>query len=191
MEELQDYSGEFRPNLKMVDFSKEQMSRIWSLGGFLYLGLGSVYYRVLKERLGEEKAMELDFEVWKRMALTEIRLTAQAANIHGDDVATIFKIFQCDPAGGIGGDSWADIEYDLKSDRHGIATFKDCKSLRYFEKHGEMATMEHVCTRVDVDWYNQCAQFVNPKIKVTPLKLPPRKSPDEIACQWEFKLESY
>ena len=30
----------------------------------------------------------------------------------------------------------------------------------------------------------------NPKIKVTPLKLPPRKSPDEICCQWEFKLEA-
>jgi hypothetical protein len=31
--------------------------------------------------------------------------------------------------------------------------------------------------------------FINPKVKVTPLKLPPRKSPDEIACQWEYKIE--
>jgi len=189
MKELADYSGEFRPDLKMMDFSKEQMCRIWGLGGAIYLGLGSVYYRVLRERLGEEKAMQLDFEVWQRMALTEIRLTAQAANIQGDDVSSIFKIFQIDPAGGIGGDSWVDVEYDLKNNYHGIATFKDCKSLRYFEKHGETATMEHVCHRVDVDWFNQCALFINPKIKVTPLKLPPRKSPDGIACQWEFKLE--
>jgi len=28
--------------------------------------------------------------------------------------------------------------------------------------------------------------LINPYIKITALKLPPRKSPDEIACQWEF-----
>ena len=190
MTELADYSGEFRQDLKMQDFSKEAMGRIWQLGGFLYLGLGSVFYRVLKEQFGEEKAMEVDEEIWKRMALTEIRLTAEASNIHGNDVPTVFKIFQVDPAGGLlGGSSWCDVDYDLKSDRHGIATFRDCRSLRYFEKHGDMALCHHVCAVIDVDWYTQCAYYVNPKIKVTPLKLPPRKSPDEIACQWEFKLE--
>jgi hypothetical protein len=33
------------------------------------------------------------------------------------------------------------------------------------------------------------AKAINPKMKVTPLKLPPRKSKDEIACQWEFRLD--
>jgi hypothetical protein len=33
------------------------------------------------------------------------------------------------------------------------------------------------------------AQLFNPNIKVRPLKLPPRKSKDEIACKWEFSLE--
>jgi hypothetical protein len=31
--------------------------------------------------------------------------------------------------------------------------------------------------------------LMNPRIKVTPLKLPPRKSQEEMACQWELKLE--
>jgi hypothetical protein len=29
----------------------------------------------------------------------------------------------------------------------------------------------------------------NPKIKVTPLKRPPRKSADDTFCQWELKIE--
>jgi len=32
--------------------------------------------------------------------------------------------------------------------------------------------------------------FINPYIKITPLKLPPRKSPDEICCQWELIMSN-
>jgi hypothetical protein len=33
------------------------------------------------------------------------------------------------------------------------------------------------------------AEYFNPKIKVTSLKLPPRKRGSDICCQWEFNLE--
>jgi hypothetical protein len=34
------------------------------------------------------------------------------------------------------------------------------------------------------------SEAINPKMKVTALKLPPRKSKDEIACRWEIGLET-
>jgi hypothetical protein len=33
------------------------------------------------------------------------------------------------------------------------------------------------------------AEIINPAIQIRPLKTPPRQSPDEIACQWEFSIE--
>ena len=30
--------------------------------------------------------------------------------------------------------------------------------------------------------------LLNPNIEVTPLQLPPRRSRDDAACRWEFKL---
>lgn len=30
---------------------------------------------------------------------------------------------------------------------------------------------------------------VNPRFEAVPVKLPPRKSQDEIACQWIFRLK--
>jgi len=30
--------------------------------------------------------------------------------------------------------------------------------------------------------------LLNPRIKVTPLKLPPRASQEDIACRWELKM---
>lgn len=185
--DMEDYSGDFRPGLKIDDLSKAALGRISRLGGAIYVGLGGVYYRLLKERLGESMAMELDREAWRRMALTEIRLTAQSMNIHGDDVPALFKILQVNPAGD--GMAILSADYQLMNSKRGIVTYRDCQSLRYFEKHGETALYGHVCAGIDMDWYNQCAHFVNPHMKVTPLKLPPRSSPDEIACQWEFKIE--
>jgi hypothetical protein len=32
-------------------------------------------------------------------------------------------------------------------------------------------------------------EHINPKMKCRALKLPPRKSEKEIACQWEFKID--
>jgi len=33
------------------------------------------------------------------------------------------------------------------------------------------------------------AHAINPKMKATPLKLPPRTSKDDVHCQWEFRIE--
>ena len=188
MAELEDYSGQFDPNLRMQDFSKDAMGRLVELGGLLYSALASVYYRVLKQRFGEEMAMEVDREVWRRMPLIEIRETAKAMNISGSDVAAIFKICQISPTDSAMG--ILNALYELRDSNHGIVTYVDCPSLRYFEKHREAALYRHVCAGIEVDWFNQCARFVNPNAKAKPLKLPPRSRCDDIACQWEFKIET-
>lgn len=36
----------------------------------------------------------------------------------------------------------------------------------------------------------RAGSLFNPRVKVGALKLPPRGSPDEIACQWEFAMEA-
>jgi len=184
MDELQDYSGDFRPHLKMEDFSKEALIRLWQLGGKLYLGLDGIWFGVIKERFGEELAVELDTEVWKRVEMPEWQRCTAAMNIQGDDVATMFKVMQIDP----GGAAIMDMEFDLKNRNHGIVTFKRCAPLEWIEKHGTPARQKNACD-MDITWFNDWAHMLNPKIKVTPLKLPPRKSKDEVACIWEFKLE--
>jgi len=185
MQELQDYSGEFRADRDIRDFSKEAMTRLVSLGGMLYAGLAGVYFRLLRERLGEEAAMELDTEAWRRMTPIEIRMSAEAMNIKGNDVATVLKILQSSPADAAMGILTS--KYELRNEDHGVVTYTDCPSLRYIEKYQDNSLYEHVCRGVCLNWFVQCAHFVSPDIKTTPLKLPPRNSPDDIACSWEFK----
>ena len=49
--------------------------------------------------------------------------------------------------------------------------------------------MQKLGCEADVREFTHTAQLFNPNMTATVLKLPPRKSTEEIACQWEIKLE--
>lgn len=186
MEELRDYSGELRPNLKMEDFSKEALVRMWQAAGKLYVGLDGLWYSLIRERYGEDVARELDAELWRREAPLEVRRHREAMNIWGEDVESVLKFVQVDiGAGGI----FPEFKCELKDKNHGVLTIKRCLGLEYYERHGETEMQKHACEVLDLEGFEQAAQLFNPKIKVRALKLPPRQSREEIACQWEFKLE--
>ncbi|MCX5999517.1 MAG: hypothetical protein NTU41_08005 [Chloroflexi bacterium] len=46
-----------------------------------------------------------------------------------------------------------------------------------------------ICREIETELFQLRARFINPAIKVMPLKLPPRQNDDEIHCLWEFRLE--
>ena len=54
--DMQDYSQSFRPDLRMTDFSREALVRMWQVAGMMYTSLAGNYQRVLRERLGEKAA---------------------------------------------------------------------------------------------------------------------------------------
>jgi len=187
MAELQDYSGEFRPNLKLEEFSKDALLRLWQAGGKLYLGIDGIWYRLITERFSEQMALELDQEVWMRNVQPELYMLMEAMHIHGNDVATLFKVFQVDPNGSI----LHDMHFELKNKNEGILTVTRCSALDWAERHGDAARAKSVCD-MDVPWYSEAARLVNPRMKAIPLDMPsefPRKVRGEYACKWEFKVE--
>ena len=185
--DMSDYNETFRPDLRMTDFSKEALVRVWEAAGKMYTSLAGNYQRVLRERLGEQAALELDAEVWRRQTPVEVRLCRRAMSIAGDDVASLFKHLQVDPgAGGI----WPVFDLHLKSNTHGILTVKRCIALEHYERHGEqeLARLKHTCEVLDGEGFQDTAALFHPQMIARPLKLPPRSNRDEIACQWEFKI---
>jgi hypothetical protein len=46
-----------------------------------------------------------------------------------------------------------------------------------------------ICHQLEYRLMEVKAHVFNPKIKVTPLKLPPQEPDSDISCQWELKLE--
>ena len=185
--DMNDYSGEFRPDLRMTDFSREALVRMWQVAGMMYTSLAGNYQRVMQEKLGEKVAQELDAEVWRRQTPVEVRLCRRAMGIAGDDVVSLFKHLQVDPgAGGI----WPELEFELKGPDQGVLTVKRCVALDHFERHGEaeLARLKHTCEVLDGEGFQDTAALFNPRMTARPLKLPPRGGNTEPACQWEFRV---
>jgi hypothetical protein len=68
-------------------------------------------------------------------------------------------------------------------------TIDDCRALAYWEKEGKEEWINMFCRQEEPAIVEAYARHVNPAIKMTALKLPPREKKDDVSCQWEFKLE--
>ena len=57
IKELRDYVGEFNPNLRFEDFSKDAFVGLWEATSGLYPGLYWAWFGLIKEGFGEEMAI--------------------------------------------------------------------------------------------------------------------------------------
>ena len=182
MNKLNDYSGEFIPDLKFSDFTPDMLSELLKLYSKLYIAVDGFWYLAVKERINNEEALACDIKVWERGSKYELAKITKLLNINGNDVIALSKAMQVSP--------WFQhIKYKIEFDDKNNATLTvtDCPTLNALEKEGT-GREEQICQIVEPKVFNEFALFFNPDIKVNCLKIPPRKSKDEICCQWKFSL---
>ena len=105
-----------------------------------------------------------------------------ALNIRGDDVVAVMKYMQATP--------WASIgrrEMEIKNSNLAVLTIHNCPTLSAIEKEGT-GREKLICEDLTTILFSKIAHYFNPKIKVTGLKVPPRKTYSDCSCQWEFSL---
>jgi hypothetical protein len=188
--DLQDYSGELNTELRYENLSKDVLVKLLKEYARLLVATDGMWNTIIAKEVSPEKAIEWETQVWERHYDVEFPRIVKILNITGDDVVTMFKLMQFTADGYASGDQYKS-DIDIKSKNHIVLTLTRCRTLEYFERHGADFNIKGVCGKggLEEHAFNKYAHFINPKIKVTPIKLPPRKSPDEIACRWEFKLE--
>ena len=181
--ELNDLSGPFNPNLRYSDFSKEFLVKIIGVWQWAWLQMDSAWFDVVKKRYGHQVAWECDLEMWFRVAQRCNPRYAKLANIPLNNVVDSLKLLQLPLDNTMGG--IFPVEYDIKNENHAIVTVRKCPSLEWCEKEDA----DRIVPMCQVNEPQIIKKYiVNPNIKVKALKLPPRKSQDEIACQWEYKI---
>ena len=185
MKELEEYSGKFDPYVKLHDFSKDALVKLLTAAGKLYMGLDGLWVAAMRKKFGDRTAFDYDKEIWQTGTLIELRRVTEALNIKGNDVAAVFKFLQVDPGFGV----WFELEFDLKNENHGIMTVTRCNPLLMFERNKDNDLQKVVCEEIEVPMFQVVAEYFNPDMKATALKLPPRSSDSDIPCQWEFKVE--
>ncbi len=184
MPELEDYSCPFKPDLNLEDFSKDFLLKLITGWQFAWLRMADAWYETISQRFGPEAANECNLEAWTKVGQRVNPRLAKLANIKLNTVLDSLKLLQLPLDNNIG--PLYPVEYEIKNPNHVIMTILQCRSLLYFERDAPHL-IEPTCYRLEEQVMK--AYLVNPRIKVTPLKLPPRKSRDEAACIWEFKIE--
>jgi hypothetical protein len=190
MAELSDYSGKFVPVIRFEDFSRDALLKLVKLYSKIYLGYMGMWNTVMRQHMSIEELAKYETEVYVRTARQfEAPGVANALNIKGNDVVTLIKLLQMIPDGSRQ-DAY-DSTYDVKNNNHVILTIKTCPTLLFWEKRGNTKAIDICCSVGGVEEITivEYANFINPDIKVTALKVPPLKSKDEIACQWDIKLQ--
>jgi len=181
-----DYSGPLDPNLRFEDFSKETLVNLLREYQRLYLVLDGHWYTHIKAKYGAEEAFDFDMKVWETMEAYEPGRIAHALNIRGNDVSAYLKVLQAIPA-------FPGLIYDrtveIIDKNHARIIVNRCTSLEYFEREG-LGREQPICHNMEPKAFQWTASAVNPRIRVTPVKLPPRKSRDEVPhCIWDVRLE--
>ena len=180
MKNLKDYNGQFMPDLRLGDFSPDTLARMAELYCKLYIALDGFWYLTVKGRVSNEEALACDIQIWEKLSKYEMFNITKQMNIQGNDVIALMKAIQLVP--------WLQrMQYkiELKNHNNAILTVTGCPTLNALEKEGG-GREDEICNIVEPRVLKGYASYFNPDIGVKCLKSPPRKSKDEICCQWEF-----
>lgn len=184
MKRLDDYGGEFLPDLKLSDFSPDTLVQLLKLYSKLYMAMDGFWYLAVKERAGDKEALACDIKVWEDMVRYEALMIKRQLKISGNDLASLLKITQLCP--------WFQLtvsNIEIEDSSRATLTVIYCPTLESLERKSpgtEYETCNVVCRRIN----ESIAALCNPDIEVSCLKLPPRESREDICCQWEFRLGS-
>jgi len=185
----EEYSRQFEADGQYEDLSKEALLNL--MMGPWYkeqMQVESEWHGLVTEKFGFDIAKQMNPLTWVRIAPKAIRWLREATGITGNDVVSFARLVNYDlgfPR------PLFDRHWEFKGPNHGILTVDRCRGMEAHQKESAKRGYDLVrwlCQEYDPQAFGAYAAAVNPKMKITPLKLPPQR-PGEPACQWEFKIE--
>jgi len=183
MTERRDYSGEFRPDFRFTDMSKEFLSELLQFYGRAYMALDGFWYIGLLNETDNDFTLKVDKWAWDKCSRFELKRLVPLAGIEGNGIDALFKFLQLVP--------WMQVtecRFEMESPRRGIMMVTRCSILEALEREGQGREAQ-ICTEIDIPVMRKYAAWFNPAIKVEPLFLPPRTDRSGLCCKWEFTLE--
>ena len=161
------------PRDKLADFIFMHLRDMWAVDG--------LYYLFIEEKFGTEEATEIDRKVWEVMGKIEARKLKSLLNLEGNDIPTMIKALRHS--------GWAmdleDKEITVQKD-HAIVRNVKCRVQNTRLKKG---LVEFGCKPVRWGFLKSFAKEFNPKIEVVCNVCPPDKHPEDLWCEWDFKMK--
>jgi hypothetical protein len=175
MAERKDYSGEFDPDFRYEDLSKEALVRLVREFALIAQLLDRSVFASIGLRYGQQAVEELAIEEWRGASPIYTERIRKIMNIEGDGVPAIFKQLQLDPGFA---QHYMDVEYEVVDEHHGFFQLRSCGALLDVEPYGERA-VRSMCHTIEDGTFDVTAQAVNPKARIRAVHRPPRIRGDQ------------
>ena len=186
MTERKDYSGEFDPDFRFEDLSKEALVRLVREFALVAHLLDRSVFTAIGLRYGQEVVNEIAIEEWRGASPIYTERIRKIMNIEGDGVSAIFKLLQLDPGFA---QHYMDVEYELVDESHGFFQLRSCGALLDVEPFGERS-IKGMCHTIEDGTFDITAQAVNPRARIRPVHRPPRVPADRVPhCRWEVIID--
>jgi hypothetical protein len=167
---------------KLENLSRDELIDLVKLSSRMILAVDGFWYLSVKELAGNDKALDRDNWVWDRVMKFYINELAKLLDVQGRDVADYMKVMRPRPEGLV-----LEEMVEVLNRNDAIVTVTYCPTIAALEKEGEGRDAIHCAAACSVMRAKHSKLF-NPAISVTCLKIPPRKSKDDIFCQFEYKI---
>ena len=158
---------------KINDFIFLNLRDLWAVDGLYFLGI--------EEKFGTEAATEIDRKVWETMGKIEARRLKEFFDIKRNDIPSMMKALRYS--------SWVldleDKEIEIKKEKAIVRNVR-CRVQNTRIKKG---LSEFGCKPVRFGFLKAFAKEFNPDIVVNCNVCPPDKHPDNLWCEWEFKMK--
>ena len=144
--ELQDYSGPFKPDLRLTHFSREQLTRMYLLAHHYNYTIIRVYRDYIDEKWGFAAMCEANEDIWGSKLVDNIhRIITEHMNIKGPDLEAFMKHWQID-MNTQPGDHF-DVIFEMPSKDRGIVTYNRCPVVEEYEASGKTDRLPGVCMK--------------------------------------------
>ncbi len=162
------------------DLSREDLIKHLKLMAELTLVADGLWFLAAEEALDFDQALEMDLQVWSRYAPLAIKRLRKHFPLNATGLEGLKEIMLHDPF-------WWTMSMEIveETPEQFIVEVRDCPSLMAMERMGRE---QLTCEPVETAYFEALVEVVDPRIKVKALKLPPRKSPDDVCCRWSFSL---
>jgi len=161
------------PKDKLIELLFLQMRNLWAVDGLYFLGI--------EDESGTENATVIDSNVWKVMGKIEARRLRNEFGWEENDIPGLMDALRLT--------SWSlDLEHkeiEVGKDR-AILRNPRCRVQLTRRKAG---LSEFPCKRVRWGYLQSFASELNPDVEVRCNLCPPDEHPEDLWCEWEFRMK--
>ncbi|MEW6614354.1 MAG: DUF6125 family protein [Thermodesulfobacteriota bacterium] len=167
--------------MDLARLSKEELINLIKVYARLFLALDGFWFLEVEKKFGYEAALEMDTKAWEGYFPYEARLLRKTLGIKEEGIPGIIETLKQSafvPC--------MEQKIEEVSEKRGVFALYKCPSLEAMERAGRK---EFTCEPVGTIVFQKYAESIDPRVKVRFLDGPPRKSPEDVSCKWEFALE--